>query len=401
MRCLVAFALLLALLVPTPQAAAARLEDKLHQRKAQAKRIERELKVKRQAIARVDRQQKSTAGELRALEKELAAQQRRLADLEDQRRSCEADYARTQAELAELLPQVGRLRQSLGGCVALLADVEPQGECAALFAPEHPSRLAETSLYLERLVQAEARTIEAREADAERLRASQARAEAERQRLESLTERVAQQRQAIERKQAEKARLLASLGREKQSYTQATRRLEESQRALRGLIDDLEQKLAAATAARNKPEPGRPAPPPPQATTGFAALRGRLPQPLAGKVVGRFGQRDSQGIAATGIDIAAPGGTPFGCVWRGRVAYAGMLKGYGNLIVVDHGEGYYSLYGRAARLSRGEGQSVERGDVLGAVAEGASALYFEIRHHRTPQDPMAWLGGAVAINNRR
>jgi septal ring factor EnvC (AmiA/AmiB activator) len=393
MHYLVTLCLLLLLLAPAGQAGAARLEEKLSQQKAQAKKIERELRQKRQTLQRVGRQEKSTAQELKALERELSVRERRLAELESQCRTCEADYARAQGELGLLLPQVGRLKQSLGGRVVMLAELEPTSDCAALFGPEHPSRVSETSLYLERLAVAEARTIEAREADAERLRASQELAEAQRRKLAALTEQVNRERTGLARKQAEKSRLLANLGKEKQSVAAATRKLEESRRALRHLIDEVEEKIAAER--RQRQEQGAP---PPQAATGFAALKGKLPMPVAGRVVSRFGQRDAQGIASTGVDIEAKGGAPIACVWKGRVAYAGMLKGYGNLVVVDHGEGYYSLYGRAGRLHKSEGQPVERGEVLGTVAEGAQTLYFEIRHHRKPQDPLAWLSGSVAAN---
>ncbi len=408
---LLSVGLLLALLAPAPEAHAARLQEKLNgklqEQQVRAKRIERELRSKRQALERVGRREKDTAAELRALEQELAVRKLRLAELERQCQACEADYGRAKAELAVLLPQVGQLRESLGQGLVVLADLEPNSDCAALFGPEHPSRAAETALYLERLARAEASAIGVRLSDAERLKQSQERLEREHNRLLDLRAQVAGEQAAVARQQAQKARLLASLGREKQSYTRATRQLESSRQAIRRLIDELEDKLAAAEreAARKqaaKPgEPLRPAPPgpPPLPGTGFAAWKGRLSPPVAGRVLATFGQRDAQGIACTGVDIEAADGAAIGCVWRGRVAYAGMLKGYGNMVIVDHGEGYYTLYGRAGRLTKAQGQTVERGETLGTVA-GGQGLYFEIRHHRAPQNPLAWLAGTQAANTR-
>jgi septal ring factor EnvC (AmiA/AmiB activator) len=77
-----------------------------------------------------------------------------------------------------------------------------------------------------------------------------------------------------------------------------------------------------------------------------------------------------------------------------------MLKGYGKLIIIDHGDGYYTLYGRAAQLSKSEGQRAERGEVLGSAAGNGVALYFELRHHRKPQNPVAWLARSVAAGAR-
>jgi septal ring factor EnvC (AmiA/AmiB activator) len=374
-------------------ALAARLEDRLQEQKAQSRRIDRELKAKKQAISRVSRQQRSTAQDLKTLDRELAAQGRRLAELERERRICEADYGKAKADLARLLPQVCWMKDSLRERLVLLADAEPQSVPAALFAPEHPSRAAETSLYLERLIQANAHAVECGVADAERLKASQQALERQRLQLASLSDQVAAQRDLIERKQAQKATLLASLGQRKLGYQVAARELEESSRAIRRLIEDLERKLEAA----QRHEPGTPAP---QVSTGFAALKGTLPPPAQGRVMANFGKPDSFGIISSGVDIESAAGAPITCVGRGRVAYAGMLKGYGKLIIIDHGDGYYTLYGRAAQLSKSEGQRAERGEVLGNAAGNGVALYFEIRHHRKPQNPVAWLARSVAAGAR-
>ncbi|MFH0809696.1 MAG: peptidoglycan DD-metalloendopeptidase family protein [Pseudomonadota bacterium] len=419
------FVSLLLVFAATGGAEGAPLQQKIKEQKARARQVERELGEKKRALQQVNRKERSTADELKVLERELTARESRLREMEKQARACEVSYAQAKAELEQLLQQCGQLKESIGDGLVLLAELEPQSDCAALFGREHPSHLTESAIYLERLADVEASALEARQANAERIRQSQDKTEAEHKKLLELRAGVAKEKAAMERQQAEKGVLLASLGREKQSYVRQTRQLEAASHGIRQILDELEDKLNAAReaerrrraaeerratqqrrATQERREIGTPAKTrapsvpvlPPLPNTGFGALRGRLPLPVAGRVVSDFGQADGQGMLSTGVDIASSNGASICSVWKGRVAYAGMLKGYGKLIIIDHGDGFYTLYGRAASLSRTEGQQVEKGEVLGTVADGGRGLYFEIRHHRTPQNPLTWLASRGSLN---
>jgi septal ring factor EnvC (AmiA/AmiB activator) len=97
----------------------------------------------------------------------------------------------------------------------------------------------------------------------------------------------------------------------------------------------------------------------------------------------------------SGIQIQAAEGTPIHAVASGVVKFADWFKGYGKLVILDHGRGYYSLYAQASNLNVSEGQSVAKGQVLGSVGDTdslvGSSLYFEIRKNGVPQDPLHWL----------
>mgnify|MGYP003332802339 CR=1 FL=1 len=99
---------------------------------------------------------------------------------------------------------------------------------------------------------------------------------------------------------------------------------------------------------------------------------------------------------ATDSSLAAPGGTPVKAVAAGRVVYADWLRGFGNLLIVDHGEDYLSLYGYNEALLKQVGDSVGGGETLATVGNSGgstqSGLYFEIRHQGKPIDPMTWAG---------
>lgn len=129
----------------------------------------------------------------------------------------------------------------------------------------------------------------------------------------------------------------------------------------------------------------------------IAAFRGALDWPVAGRVTGRFGQRGTRlgGSAVTnGIDISAPEGTPVRAVHGGTVGYADAYTGFGNLVIVDHGNNNYSLYGYLASISVARGATVDSGTELGRVGlspAGPPAVYFELRIDGRSVDPVQWL----------
>jgi septal ring factor EnvC (AmiA/AmiB activator) len=143
--------------------------------------------------------------------------------------------------------------------------------------------------------------------------------------------------------------------------------------------------------------------PPPRAGqtlhTGFAVLRGRLPYPAGGAIEVGFGKvvnpRFNTVTVQKGVDIRARRGEPVRSVAPGRVVHAGWFKGYGNLVIVDHGDGYHTLVAHLESMSTAMGEEVSAGSLLGAVGDTGSLkgpyLYFEVREKGRPVDPRLWL----------
>jgi septal ring factor EnvC (AmiA/AmiB activator) len=135
----------------------------------------------------------------------------------------------------------------------------------------------------------------------------------------------------------------------------------------------------------------------------FAKLRGQLPWPIAGKLISTYGKIKHPTFNTytfnKGIGIGAAPGSDFRVIETGQVLYADRLKGYGTLLIVDHGDSYYSLYAQASQLAVRVGERVTRSQVVGKTGEGGAlngpALYFEIRHQGKPENPLEWLA-----NNR-
>jgi septal ring factor EnvC (AmiA/AmiB activator) len=137
----------------------------------------------------------------------------------------------------------------------------------------------------------------------------------------------------------------------------------------------------------------------PEATGGsdgaFRQLKGRLRLPVAGELAARFGSpREGAGISSKGVFIRARSGQDVRAVAPGRVVFADWLRGFGNLVIVDHGEGYLSLYGNNEALLHRAGDEVRTGEALATVGASGGAeesgLYFELRFRGKPFDPLSW-----------
>ncbi len=139
----------------------------------------------------------------------------------------------------------------------------------------------------------------------------------------------------------------------------------------------------------------------PEAGTGaaggvFSTLKGSLRLPVRGELAGRFGAPHTDGgLATKGVFIRAPEGEPVRAVGAGRVVYSDWMRGFGNLLIVDHGQAFLSIYGNNESLLKQTGDSVNLGEPLATVGHSGgneqTGLYFELRHLGKPFDPLQWV----------
>jgi septal ring factor EnvC (AmiA/AmiB activator) len=132
---------------------------------------------------------------------------------------------------------------------------------------------------------------------------------------------------------------------------------------------------------------------PPELKADFSTLKGSLPWPVRGRLAQKFGSPRTEGVW-DGVLIDAPEGMEIKAVTQGKVVYAEWMRGYGLLIIVDHGHGYMTLYAFNQSLYKKMGDTVEAGDVIASVGQSGgrsqSGLYFGIRKKGVPIDPLEW-----------
>ncbi|TLM62507.1 MAG: hypothetical protein FDZ69_13025 [Deltaproteobacteria bacterium] len=324
----------------------------------------------------------SLAADLEQLERSLA-RVRSLAERSD-RELGELDrrLAARRSELDGLRRQQGETERLLKKRLAALYKVGQTGVARALLSTAGtPLELAEKYAFLARIVRHDRQMM----AD---YRQQAAAAEAAVNDLQALHERqvaVAAQRRAEQ----------AALNSAGQAKKQLLAGLRTDEARLAVTVDELRARAARLADLVKKLETAQMRP---YTGTGadFSTQKGRLKWPVTGKVRTGFGstRHPELGtlIESNGLEIAVPPQSPVRSVWAGQVLYAGPLKGFGNLMVIDHGDKYYTLYAHADRFTRKVGDAVGGGEVIAYSGhDGRDAVYFEIRHRGAPVDPSQWL----------
>ena len=184
----------------------------------------------------------------------------------------------------------------------------------------------------------------------------------------------------LDQARLERGQVLAQLNVEARNRAAALQRLQREQAALEKLLRELRK------AAQKFPTE--------KSRSPLDTVRGKLPWPVKGKLVARFGEARAGTVKWDGVLIEAERGSPVKAIHPGRVVYADWLAGLGRLLIIDHGDGYLSLYGHNENLYRAVGDRVAAGDTVASVGDtggrGEPALYFEIRKGARPVDPAIW-----------
>jgi septal ring factor EnvC (AmiA/AmiB activator) len=217
---------------------------------------------------------------------------------------------------------------------------------------------------------------------------------------ENIMVNIAAKKLEIETEKAKKAAYLKQVRETSKGQKASLKDLEANARRLQSMIERLEASSRKSYTAKpdKKRIMGEHEPLPPVADKGFGAQRGRLATPVKGEIVGQFGRHKhpefNSYTVSNGISIAASMGSEIKSVFDGQVIFADYFKGYGNMVIVDHGGGYFTLYGHASRISKKVGAKVVRNEVIAGVGDQDSTrgpmLYFELRHQGKPIDPSPW-----------
>lgn len=197
-------------------------------------------------------------------------------------------------------------------------------------------------------------------------------------------------RAAVAEEASNKKRLLASLRQEKDNRLKALREMEAAAQRLQKMLED----IARRALVRPKQTPI-----PPSTGRGLDAMLGQMDWPVKGPVSAPFGKFKHPEFATElvrkGIDIDAPFGDAVRAVEKGRVVFADRFTGYGRMVIIDHGERYYTIYAHLSEIISKTGDEVRRGEVLGRVGDSDSLsgakLYFELRKDGRSIDPLPWL----------
>ena len=306
-------------------------------------------------------------GELDATNRDVAEQEAHRAALSAERSTATGRLAATRAGLAAEL----RAAYLLGGAAPLRLLLDQRNPLAAQRLMSYYGYLGRAGAQRIARIQGDVRRLDTIDVNLQRQQAT----------LAGLRQTQQQELQSLSSAQAQRQQVLLRLAQRLQTRTQQLAQLRAQQAGLEQLLERLKR------AGRSSAEPL-------DLVSAFGRLRGQLAWPVAGHLTAQFGQTRASGVTWDGVVIDTALDTPVHAVSAGRVVFADWLPGLGLLIIIDHGNGYLSLYAHNDRLLQPVGAAVSAGEVIAQAGDtGGRAtpqLYFEIRHAGRPIDPLPW-----------
>jgi septal ring factor EnvC (AmiA/AmiB activator) len=329
---------------------------------------------------------------LRESEHGVSEANRMLRNIGTQQRATQADLIRV-GELSRLLDaSIASQQHQLGQLLAMRYASGEQDYLRLLLSGRDPNQTARDLHYYSYISRAQADFIRALRKNLTGLAelAREARGKSA-----ELAELEAQQRGARKEllaQQSERRKVLARLATQIRSQRREIKSLQRDEARLSRLVEELGRAISpGGTGRRNDklPESGRDA-------GVFAALKGKLRLPTRGELINRFGSpRSDSGLSWKGLFIRSASGQEVRSVAAGRVVFAEWMRGFGNLMIIDHGQSYLTIYGNNEALLKQVGDTVKTGDAVATVGNSGgnpdSGLYFEIRHQGKAFDPLSWV----------
>jgi septal ring factor EnvC (AmiA/AmiB activator) len=438
--------LLLCLALP----AQAQRTEKLREKQAAEKQhaaLRSKLDGLKREIERTESARSNAADALAGSERAISQSNRALAELGE-------DQKETNARLIELTRQKQKLERDIAQRRAQLAQLARDqyqsggADRTRLFlSGENPSQLGRDLQYLDSVSRAQAQLIARLNADLAKVADTAQEEQAAKEELQQLSREQQSQKAVLEKEKSKRATVLASISGKLEAQRKEAGKLAGDEKRMATLVDRLarlieEQKRAEAarqakeaearrklaekrqaerrrqaerqaakgqTAPTRKPptESFKPEPidddPPPVAQKPAApaadmpALRGHLKLPVKGELVARYGSKRGEGASWKGVFIRAAEGAPVSSLAAGTVVFADWLRGFGNLVIVDHGNQYMSIYGNNESILKRPGDKVKAQEVIASAGNSGgnefSGLYFELRYQGRAIDPMQWMAG--------
>ncbi len=336
------------------------LQARIRKARGQRTALNRELEESEQAIGRLARR-------LRVLRGRLERTNRRLEAL----RREEKAQQRSLAKERRLLAQQVRAAYAMGR----------QEQLRILLSQQDPATFTRVLAYYDYLNRERARRMAQIRERLQALADTRAEIAREQERLARLRREQEERKLALEAQQEKRRTVIERLAREIQDQDSELARLHRNEKQLQTLLRGLQEALADIPTA-------------PEEQIPFPRAKGRLPWPLEGVIRKAFGAPKIGRLRWDGVMIGAPEGREVRAVHAGRVAFADWLRGFGLLIIIDHGNGYMTLYGHNQSLFKEAGDWVETGEPIAAAGNTGgrkeTGVYFAIRHNGKPVDPIRW-----------
>lgn len=346
--------------------------------------IEKKIERKKEQVRETIKKEKSVIENIEDINRSIKKKERELKNYDKRISETLSESQRLSQEIDGINNQLSGRQQHLKERLRALYKQQYGGHALILISAKDYQDFIKKSRHISLIAYYDSKVINKFSEDIKELIPKKRELESINDKLNADREIAKKMQKALQTDRDKKDKLLAMIRTKRKSYEKVIQDLEESSKKLRRMIESLKER------GLPKSITGR----------GFAALRGHLPWPVDGKVVIPYGQYKDPvfniPVFKNGIEIQPQMDDKPKAIAGGRVVYADWFRGYGLLLIIDHGSGYHSLYGNLSEIFLNTGDILIEGSVVGTIGKSEllsfPTLYFEIRHKGKPVDPVEWLG---------
>lgn len=347
---------------------------------AQVDAISRDIQALTKRLNSTQEARSDASQELEEVETMLADTHHRLDKLQAERRILDEEIDTLEQRRRALQRERDQQRQALAIQIQALYRLGRSPQLKLLLNQDEPARIDRLQTYLNRLSRARNERIDALARLDTQLAENRTSLRQRRERLDDLMGELETQSAALVKRTREREALLAKLDARYSDEKTRLSKLDEDRTQAERVLKQVREELKRL----DKPPP----------STAIADTKGKLPWPVQGKILSAYG--NGEGVNRNGLLIAAAEGTAIKAIHPGRVVFTDWMRGFGNLLILDHGDDIMSLYAHVQRFDVTLGEHVERNDVIAAVGNTGgrprTALYFEVRRDGKPINPRQWIG---------
>lgn len=363
------------------------ITDKIERERKTLEQLKKELEQEKKRVEETEKKRTTVLESIQDLDHKMMSSRQQRYQVERELREKDRELEQITNQLDEVRARIRAGRSSIAARLRVQYMEGRFGYLKALFSADRPGELSRRFQYLSAISREEHNLLESYKRDLATLAEVEAQRTAARDRMLTLKRSTEDKLREIQGLKRRKRHFLARITRQKEAYEEAIAERQREAARVDALLRELEERRKAAAVRAPRPN------------AGFTGFKGRLPWPAMGEVVSFFGRQKHPNfdtyVQRKGIEIRTREGTAIRSVMDGTVAYADWLKGYGLVLIVDHHNGFFSLYAHASKILTKVGVEVQAGQVIGETGDtgmtGEHTLYFELRDGAEPVDPMLWL----------
>lgn len=342
--------------------------------------VKEDIEQKKEILRSFEKREKGILGQLQAMDKKLALKEEQLESYDQTLKKVQSEKEQLENETGDLKADLDKIRGYLSKKVVQLYKHGGYSYLKALFSAGSYPEILKRYRFLQIMANKDRENLDGYHRVYSALYTKQQGLAEREDKILSLQKSFKGKNQEIVEKRKERSQLLTRIREEKAVQQELLKEFELSSQSLEATIQGLIQQQESLFGS-------------------FEKTKGNLRWPVHGKVVTRFGKHKHEKfntyVFSKGIDIEAGQGSEVKAVYNGTVLFADWFKGYGQMLILDHGKGFYSLYAHLDRILVSLKKTIQQGEPVGKVGETGSLkgplLYFEIRYHGEPQDPLTWL----------